>query len=292
MRAFPSEHHGVVARRDLLAAGVGRRAIEHALATRDLYLTYRGVYAVGRPDLSAWGRRRAIVLACGVGAVLSHQSAAGAWGLRPDGSAHWHVTVPSDRSPVAPVRIHRHPLAPDEHTVLEHVPITTISRTLLDLSSVIPAHQLRRALERATERDDFDARDLHVLLERHRRRPGTPALKALVADAAIHGDTRTRSDLEALFLQLCLDHGLPRPTINHFSNGRELDATWPGSDLIVEIDSYTYHGSRAAFVRDRAKDRQALLDGRRTVRYTGDDIELRPAKVAAELRALLAMLAP
>jgi hypothetical protein len=279
--------HGVVSRSDLLAAGLERGAIADRLKKGRLFAKYRGVYAVGRPDLTVWGERRAIVLACGLGSVLSHRSAAGAWGLRPDGAALWDVTVPSARRTQAPARIHRGTLPPAERTDLEGIPITTVPRTLLDLSSVIEVHHLRRAIERAVELDLFHRPAVEAVLHAHPRRPGSPTLKALLADFAAHGETRTRSDLEALFLQICLDHGLPRPTINATNNGREVDATWPGSDLLVEVDSWKHHRHRRAFTTDRAKDRAALRAGRRTARFTGDELERDPAGVASELRALL-----
>lgn len=70
---------------ELRAAGVGARAVEHRLKTGRLFRKYRGVYAIGRPDLTVWGERRAIVLACGTGATLSHRSAAAACDRRPRG---------------------------------------------------------------------------------------------------------------------------------------------------------------------------------------------------------------
>jgi very-short-patch-repair endonuclease len=125
-------------------------------------------------------------------------------------------------------------------------------------------------------------------MARDPRRPGTPKLRALLEDFATHGMTRTRSDLEAAFLQLCLDHDLPRPDVNRNGDGREVDFTWPGSDLIVEVDSWRHHRHRRAFAVDRAKDREALRAGIRTARFTGDEIEQDPAGVAAELRGFLA----
>jgi hypothetical protein len=279
--------HGVVSRRELLAAGLACGAIDDRVRKRKYLVLYRGVYAVGHASLTIEGRRRAIVLACGEGAVLSHRSAAGAWALRADGSARWEVTVPAERRPAGPVRTYRKRLAPDEVTTLDGIPITTVPRTLFDLSSVIPIHQLRRAVERADQLELFDRSAVVTLLDRHRGRPGAPALAALLEDFRQHGETRTRSDLEALFLQICLDHGLPRPTINHSANGREIDATWPGIDLLVEIDSWKHHRSRTAFGLDRSKDRRALIDGRPTARFTGDELEQAPDAVAADLRALL-----
>jgi very-short-patch-repair endonuclease len=280
--------HGVVSRAELLDAGLNGSAIDHRVRSGRLHPKYRGVYAVGRPDLSVWGERRAIVLACGAGAVLSHRSAAGAWGLRPDGGAVWELTVPSARRTRAPIRVHRRLLAPADVTTVHAVRMTSVARTLFDLSSVIRDYQLRRAIERAVELDVFHLPDVERVLYDHGGRPGAPVLERLLADIRVHGLPRTRSDLEAAFLQLCLDHRLPRPTINHYNDGRETDATWPGSDLVVEIDSWRHHRSRRAFGIDRAKDRAALRAGRRTARFTDTEIEQRPADVAAELRALLA----
>jgi hypothetical protein len=221
--------HGTVSRQELLASGMTRDAIERRTRNGRLVRKYRGVYAVGRPDLTVWGERRAVVLACGAGAVLSHRSAAGAWGLRPDNTSRWDVIVPGTgrRRPAAPLRTYRHRLAPAEITVLEHVPVTTVARTLFDLASHIPPHQLRRAIERAVELELFDLPEVEAVLDAHPGRPGAPALMALLADLRAHGMPRTRSDLEAAFLQLCLDHALPRPEINRRADGRETDATWP-----------------------------------------------------------------
>jgi very-short-patch-repair endonuclease len=280
--------HGVVARRDLLAAGVGTGAIAHRLAVGRLFVKYRGVYAVGRPDVSVWGERRAIVLACGTGAVLAHRSAAGAWGLRPSAGAVWDVAIPSARRPAAPVRVHRRRLSPGEVTHLEGIPITTVARTHFDLASAIPVHHLRRAVERSVELDRFDLAEVRGVLDGQRGRPGAPQLAALLEDFRAHGVTRTRSDAEAAFLQLCLDHGLPRPRVNRHADGREADFTWDGHPLIVEVDGYRHHRSRRAFGVDRAKDRAALRAGRPTARFTADEIGRDAAGVAAELRALLA----
>jgi hypothetical protein len=51
-------------------------AIDHRLATGRLHVISRGIYAVGRRELTPHGRWMAAVLACGDGAVLSHRSPA------------------------------------------------------------------------------------------------------------------------------------------------------------------------------------------------------------------------
>jgi very-short-patch-repair endonuclease len=296
MRALDDEHpgrpwlHGVAARRELLEAGVRRRAIAHRLGAGRYLAVYEGVYAIGHADLTVLGRRRAIVLVCGEGAVLSHRSAAGAWGLRPDGSARWDVTVrtPSARKPNAPVNVFRHPtLRADEITDLDGIPTTTVARTLLDLAAVVPPHHLRRAVERAVELELFDLTAIHQTLDAHPRRAGRPALVTLLADLQDHDLPRTRSDVEAAFLQLCLDHELPRPQVNHYDNGRERDFRWPDHRLIAEVDGWTHHRSRAAFTTDRRRDREALAEGYRVARFTATEVLRTPNAIATELRALL-----
>src|SRR5690349_17887327 len=76
---------GMVARRQLLAAGVSRREIAWRIKVGRLHPVHRGVYAVGHTVVSRSGWWVAAVLAAGPGAVLSHRSAGAAWGVRPDG---------------------------------------------------------------------------------------------------------------------------------------------------------------------------------------------------------------
>src|SRR5690349_2963970 len=91
--ALVRRQHGVVARWQLLAAGLTASAIRHRLKTGRLRRIHHGVYAVGRPELTQRGRWMAAVLACGEGAALSHGSAAALWQIRRPG-ATIDVSVP------------------------------------------------------------------------------------------------------------------------------------------------------------------------------------------------------
>ena len=85
--------HGVVSRAQLLELGLSSDAIVHRVATARLHPVARGIYAVGRPELSRHGRWLSAVLSCGPTAVLSHRSASALWGIRPSQSAEIDVTV-------------------------------------------------------------------------------------------------------------------------------------------------------------------------------------------------------
>src|ERR1700760_4952784 len=85
--------HGVLTRRDLVGLGVSKMGDDHRVATGRLHLVSRGVYAVGRPELTPPGRWMAAVLVCGDDAMLSHRSAAELWGIGYEERGRIDVTV-------------------------------------------------------------------------------------------------------------------------------------------------------------------------------------------------------
>src|SRR3954453_4674128 len=87
--AIAARQFGLVTRQQLLALGISSDGIRHRIARGKLHPVYRGVYAVGRPDLTAKARWMAALLACRRGAVLSYAIAAsscclGLWESEPD----------------------------------------------------------------------------------------------------------------------------------------------------------------------------------------------------------------
>ena len=74
-------------------SGSPTKAIEHRVATGRLHPIARGIYAVGRPELTPHGRWMAAVLVCGDGAALSHRSAAELWGIGYEEKGRIDVTV-------------------------------------------------------------------------------------------------------------------------------------------------------------------------------------------------------
>lgn len=80
--ALAGRQWGVVARRQLDAAGVPDGAIGHRVRAGRLHRVHRGVYVVGHTRLGLEGRLVAAALACGPGAVVPHRSAAQLRGIR------------------------------------------------------------------------------------------------------------------------------------------------------------------------------------------------------------------
>src|SRR3954454_4088040 len=79
--AVAARQHGVVTRRQLLAAGISARSIEKRLDKGTLIRVYPGVYRVGHRAPSVEADYMAAVLACGDGAVLTGRAGAHLLGL-------------------------------------------------------------------------------------------------------------------------------------------------------------------------------------------------------------------
>jgi very-short-patch-repair endonuclease len=282
--------HGVVARIQLLAIGLGARAIRYRVEKRWLHPVFRGVYAVGHKRLSKQGRWMAAVLAAGPDAVLSHRSAAGLWAIRYPANSHIDVTVPRRIRPPKGVRVYRRLLADDELTVVDAIPVTAVPRTILDLATVLSPRQVERAIEEAEVQRLYDPLSLSDLVERYPGRRGIGVVKGILAADRI-GTTITRSDLEERFLAFLESRSLPSPELNVALevNGTwiEADCAWRRQRLIVELDSRAVHETPKAFERDRARDRALHAAGWRVVRVTWRQLHRDANRLEADLRMLL-----
>jgi hypothetical protein len=252
-----ARQHGVVARRQLVALGLGSGAIKHRMAIGRLHRVHLGVYAVGHQHLSLRGCWMGAVLAGGEGAVLSHIDAAALLDLARTASQRVHVTTERSRTGQPGIVFHRvRTLHPAERTVKDGIPVTTIARTLLDLAEVVPHRRLEGAFEAAERLELLDLSSLHAVF---RRNVGRRGLKPLIALLAAHQEPAplTRSELERRFVDLCHEADLSLPALNRIVAGLEVDAVWPEQKLVVELDGYAFHNTRRAFERDRAGPKTA-----------------------------------
>jgi hypothetical protein len=285
--AIAARQHGVIARIQLLRLGLGRGAIELRVRRGRLHLIHRGVYAVGHARLTIHGRWMAAVLAGGQGTRLSFRSGGMLWSIRRTERGQVEVTSPQRGRGRPGIQRHYAELPSDEVTVHRGIPVTTVPRTLLDLATVLTPRQLARAVNEAEVQRLWDPLSLNALLERYPRRPGVPALRALLGEHA----TVTRGELEKRFREFLTDVGLPLPETNaHVQiNGLwyEVDCLWRHQRVVVELDGRATHDTRQAFESDRARDRILQAAGFRVVRITWRQLHESPAAVAADLRALL-----
>jgi hypothetical protein len=179
-----------------------------------------------------------------------------------------HVIAPRGRHPQSGFRLHttRH-LDPRDVTVHDGIPVTTVARTLVDLTDVLTAPQLTNAIHEAAFHKRFDAVATRAAMARANGRPNLARLEqALQANGA--GSAGTRSKLEDRFLSVVAD--LPAPQINARIAGLEVDFAWPG--LVVEIDGpgHTRPRTRA---EDRERDARLSAAGYTIIRFTDEEID-------------------
>jgi hypothetical protein len=243
--------------------------VAHCLDTKRFELVHRGVYALSRDLLSREGRWLAAVLAVGDDAALSHRSAAAHWGIR-GGGERPEVTAPRRLKRRSGLILHCLPLADDEITQHDGIPVTTVARTIFDLAASLNLHALQRATREA-ERLRLDAGpSLPDLIERYPGRAGVRTARILFDSG--WSATPTRNDFEDRFLTLVDDARLPRPEVNALIEARgecfEVDFLWRGRRLVVELDGFETHGTRTGFEEDRRRDRVLRLAGFDVFRIT------------------------
>ncbi len=94
--------------------------------------------------------------------------------------------------------------------------------------------------------------------------------------------------LERDFVLLCEEHRLPIPEPNERVGRFRPDMLWADRMLIAELDGARAHSTPAQLIHDAARQRYLESRGYIVIRFTDEDMALRPAWVAAEVRTALA----
>jgi hypothetical protein len=277
-------------RSQLLALGTGRGAIEQRIAAHRLILIHPGVYAVGHAAVGSEGAVLAAVASVSPGAAASHWTAAWLHGLVERLGRLLHVASPRPRRPRPTVATHRASLPPEDLAVVRGIPVTTVARTLLDLSGIVGERKLRRLVKEAEFRRVTSTQDLQEVLARHPRRRGRRALARLVGDRTLFGHP-TRSEMEDRFLEFCVTRGLPLPETNVeltiADRIFEIDCIWRDERVAVELDGRQAHATDSAFESDRGRDRALVAAGWTPTRVTWLQLHRETDALHADLAKIL-----
>jgi very-short-patch-repair endonuclease len=285
-----TRQYGVVTTRQLDALGYTKSSVAKAAKAGRLHRIYRGVYVVGYRRLSWHGRCLAAVLASSP-SVASHRSAGWLWGLLRSRPGTLHVTSPKARRAQRAFVVHQADLSEADRTVWEGIPVTSVSRTVLDLAVDRSTKEIKRQIQRGDDFKVFDLREMRALLARSNGHHGKAKVEAAL-DELRPEESFTRSSLERRFLEVVREAGLPEPAMNCFVAGYEIDAYWGDHRFGVELDVYATHGSRLSFEEDRERDDALLHAGIETTRFTGPRLDREPDAVVDSIRRHLARRAP
>ena len=284
-----TEQLGVAARTQLLALGFTRNKIQKRIDEARLHRIHRGVYAVGHRKLTLKGIWIAAVLAVGADALLSHRAGLALRDLMRSESGLIDVTVPGSSGKPGPkgVRVHTTlSMCPHDVAVVDGIPVTSLAWTVVDYAATTNRREVRLILEALERRRIYIGRELDELLDRTPNRKGVKTLRAAIAD--ITGPAPwLQSELEHAFRELISTSDLPEPEANVLVEGELVDALWRHERVIVELDGFAFHKTRAQFEKDRRRDAKLTVAGYRVLRITQQRLQHEPEAVLADLRALL-----
>jgi hypothetical protein len=227
--------------------------------------------------------------------VVSHQSAGR---LHDFDGLPWSaptVTVPHRLTHEHPgVYVHQSTDISDDQVIeIRGLPVTNPERTIYDLAAVLSERRLDWILDRAISAGSVDLDRLAEVFASLARRgkPGTARLRRLL-ESRDKEWVPPDSALENRLLRLIEEAELPMPARQFHApwlgptNGR-VDFAYPEQRLVIEGDSRRWHLLMKSFDVDRQRDNQAQLAGWRILRFTWDDIIVRPEMVADAIRSAL-----
>jgi hypothetical protein len=289
VRRVASRQRGVILREQLIAAGIGRGAIERRLANGSLVFVHRGVYLVGHDALAPYAKEMAAALRYRGRAVLSHRTAAAVWHLLPQPSNQIELTIAgSDARSYPGVHITRvNDLDRRDFRWRDGLPVTSPARTMIDLAGCLDDElELERVLAEFRVRSLLRDSELRAAIARCPNRKGVALVNSMLDSE--HEPALTRSKAERLMRRICDQAQLPRPIAGARPCGFPVDFFWPAARLVVEVDGLKYHGHRRAFENDRRRDQILVAAGFRVVRVTWRQLTHQP--VATIVRVAQAMV--
>jgi predicted transcriptional regulator of viral defense system len=283
--ASPQRH--LIRLDQLHAAGLSRNTVSDWVRAGRLHRLHRGVFALHPPPYDRRQQLLAAVYACGPASAVSHLCAAALLSLVDDHPALIDVAVPTQRGRKLPgINAHRLPLPAHDRAAVGGIPCTSAARTLIDIAPLLDDDALEDALITADSLRILNRRRLDELIAERCGRPGLARLAALISDDPVEARSRN----ERRMLSICREFNIPRPLVNHRieADGRTFyaDFCWPELRLIVEADSWRWHGGRSANESDRDRDQLLMMAGWRIVHFTRDQIVHRRAETGNRLVAL------
>lgn len=250
---------GGVASTATLVRLTSRAELERAVAAGDVVRLARGRYALPHAE-------EGVRAAHALGGVLSRTSAALYWGWEVKSvPARPHVTVPVKRKVKANrVHLHRADLRPDE--IKDRA--TSPERTLLDCLRH-ESFDSALAVADSALRNGFAAGCLQALA-RDASGPGSPQIRRVAREASALADNPFESTLRAIALDV---HGTSvRPQVVLPGTRFRADLVDEDLRIVIEADSFRWHGDRVALRRDAQRYNLMVVDGWIVLRFAWEDV--------------------
>lgn len=290
IRELGASQRTMVTHEQLLACGLGSRAIAYRRRTGQLKVVFPGVYSIGCHALPPLAIEQAALLACGEGSFLCDLTSAAIWGLVPRLPDQPHISVVGRYfRPRAGLCVHL--LSAVDRRELRRrdgLLVSSPARVVLELAATASSDVVESALDEASGKRLVSSREVEAVLARHPRSRGSARLRDLIDPEKNRGMTRSRA--ERRFRALVRKAGLPQPEVNERLGPFTVDFLWRAERLIVEIDGYEFHRGRGTFESDRARDAALKAAGWEVVRFTWIQLRDQPELVLFRLGQIIGAL--
>jgi very-short-patch-repair endonuclease len=292
---FLRSHHSAISVEELLKLGYSADGITRLVARERLMRVHRGAYRSGNAAPTPETYLRCALVATGADAALDRASAVHHRGFidfppslpqlviprRGAGKGRSGLSVRTDKA-----------LAARDMSLVNGLQCLTAPAAILALASGAKTSAEQKLLRRAIRQATIKHRGLPDLLstkiERDAPFKGSALLRVLL-DEHLPETAVLRSDLEADFIELLREAHLPLPETNAVVEGFEVDGVWRWARVVVELDTYAFHGDVRSFERDRLRDTVLTVAGYRPIRITQRRIEREADQTIRHVRSLLGL---
>ena len=274
---FIRQKGGFATRAELVAA-TSRSEFDAAVRAGDILWFSHGRYGVPEIDLD-------LMTAHGLRGVLSHASAAlwHGWEVKTV-PGKTHITIPRRRRLAVPPTVspHRADLRTDE--VVDGI-CTSVRRTLIDCFRTLPPDDALAIGDSALRHGV--PRSVLARIGATVRGPGRPG----VLRATRYADGRADNPFESCLRSIAIEvDGLdvePQWWINNARQNVRPDLVDEQLRLVLEAESFEWHGDRAALRRDARRFNLLVVDGWIVLRFTWEDVMFDRPYVLDVLRSVV-----
>jgi hypothetical protein len=296
LQDIAERNDGLIARTHISGSGLPAYTLVRAEAAGVVEAVQPGVWRLVGVPVSYDQMVRAALLSAGLGAAVSHRSAAHLLGLRERTSDAVDITVPRGRRPrLRSVSLHRSlDLTPSHVRQLKEMSVTTPERTLADLGDVIARGHVAWAVEHAVIEQMTTIGRLWALLDELGRqgRNGRGALREALEDW-LFSERPPDSVLEVMLARVVRRFGLPEPEYQaEIWRGKRfiarVDACWRDLKIVTEVDGLHAHATSRQLQHDVRRQNELIALGFTVLRFTWPDVVRTPERVAEQLLRELA----
>ena len=289
-----ARQHGVITFAQALACGFTPRMVAYRVETGRWRRLHRRVYVLIGTDGGFMTQTLAAVLAAGPETVSSFVSAGVLFqveGLRPGAV---EITVPRGRSArLGSVVVHRVDLPHLDKTKVMGIPVTTPSRTIIDLASVLDDDPLEDALHGFVRRRMVEPRTLEARVERMRGKGRTGAKRLFKLLQGLTIENVSGSGWENKVRRVLVRSGVEEPTRQftitdeHGNFVARPDLSYPACRVYIEYDG-GHHMEPKHRARDLDRQNQLSGLGWRPLTFIDADFKKSPAAIVTKVRRAIA----